>query len=602
MSEQTIQSRDIAVSDVFQTFYVVPDYQREYVWETEEVEQLLSDINGELAGADPATAPEYFIGSIVVCPGKPGVLDLIDGQQRMTTLFLILCAIRDRIRELGEEPPGALKPQIAAVSTDALGNDVFRYRLDLQYKDSGDVLTHIAEGARPGPGHRPTRSIANILGAYDTALAFLRREFADDAKSVRGFYGYLINKVKLIRIQTEDVAKALKIFETINDRGVGLDAMDLLKNLLFMMATHDEFSELKTTWSKMQDTIYGIREKPLRFLRYFILSRYEVDVLREDEIYRWFSKNEPMCGYARRPLAFANELLQAAVAYRNFLEGKDQHGQKNRFLENLQLLGGKSARQHLILLLAGRHLPGPLFDRLAREVEELFFVYVITREQTRDFERNFARWAGELQEVADEASLSALTERRFTPAKAELSERFDDSFARLDSDSVQQYRLRYVLAKLSQHIELAAYGETEGARWLSRLISSDYEIEHIYPQNPSADARNEFGELSNPSIVNRLGNLLLVEKSINASLGNKPFSYKRPVYARSKLLLTHAVAERPNVGVKTRIDVAVAPLEPFSAWNEAAITRRQSALAALARKTWHLPPSQVASAAVHNLS
>ena len=91
MTEQTIQSQDIKVADVFQAFYTVPDYQREYVWKTEQVEQLLSDINAELAGNDATKAPEYFIGSIVVCPGSHGVLELIDGQQRMTTLFQCFC-------------------------------------------------------------------------------------------------------------------------------------------------------------------------------------------------------------------------------------------------------------------------------------------------------------------------------------------------------------------------------------------------------------------------------------------------------------------------------------------------------------------------------
>lgn len=545
MSEQTIQSRDIRVADVFQDFYVVPDYQREYVWGTEQVEQLLNDINGELAGADPATAPEYFIGSIVVCPGRPGVLDLIDGQQRMTTLFLALCAIRDRIRELGAPSLGPLDLQIAASSVDVSGNEVFRYRLDLQYEDSGDVLVQTAKGTGPHAGARPTRSITNLVNAYETVLAFLRREFVDDVARVRAFYGYLTNKVKLIRIQTEDVAKALKIFETINDRGVGLDAMDLLKNLLFMKATHDQFDQLKKTWEATQDVIQAINEKPLRFLRYFIFSQYDVDVLREDEIYSWLSKNEARAGYARQPLKFASELLQAAQAYSNFFQGKDQHRERNRFLENLQLLGGKAARQHLIMLLAGRHLPGPLFGRLAREVEELFFVYVITREPTRDFERNFARWSGELREVRDEAGLLALIERRFSPAKAELSDRFDDAFARLYSTSVQQYRLRYILAKLTQHVDLAAYGETESTRWLNRYMSSEYEIEHIFPQSPGDPARLEFGPYTDAAIAQRLGNLLLVEQAINSSLGNKPFSQKRPVYPRSRLLLTRCIADAP---------------------------------------------------------
>jgi hypothetical protein len=589
MTEQTIQSQDIKVADVFQAFYAVPDYQREYVWETEQVEQLLTDINAELAGNDPAEAPEYFIGSIVVCPGGESVLELIDGQQRMTTLFLILCAIRDRIKELGEQPPGALGPQIAATSTDAAGRDHFRYRLDLQYEDSGDILVRIAEGNLDGADGAGTRSIANIRNAYGVALGFLNREFGGDAVALRAFYGYLINKVKLIRIQTKDVAKALKIFETINDRGVGLDSMDLLKNLLFMKASREEFERLKVHWKELQDAIFDMGEKPLRFLRYFIFSHYDVDVLREDEIYGWFAKNEKACGYATNPLGFAKELLRAARAYRNFLSGCDQGSAKNRYLENLQLLGGKAARQHLILLLAGRHLPGDLFDQLAREVEDLFFVYVITREPTRDFERNFARWAVDLRKITNAADLEEFIARRFVPAKAELSARFDDAFRRLYVGSVQQYRLRYILAKLTQYIDLRAYGETEGTKWLGRYIGGGFEIEHIFPQQPSEAAAAEFGAFEDAQIADRLGNLVLVEKSINASLGNRPYSQKRDVYRQSQLLLTKAVAERPKVGANTKIDVAVADLDPFTDWNEAAVGERQDKLTVSARSVWRLP-------------
>jgi hypothetical protein len=589
MSEQTIQSQDIKIADVFQAFYSVPDYQREYVWETEQVEQLLTDINAELSGGDPIKAPEYFIGSIVVCPGQEGVLELIDGQQRMTTLFLILCAIRDRLQELGEAPPGALGPQIAATSTDASGQDKFRYRLDLQYDDSGDVLVEIAKGHTvDGP---TTRSIANIRNAYEVAVGFLKREFTENVVALRAFYGYLTNKVKLIRIQTEDVAKALKIFETINDRGVGLNSMDLLKNLLFMKANRDEFEKLKNFWKELQDTIFAMGEKPLRFLRYFIFSRYDVETLREDEIYGWFAKNEKLCGYAADPIGFATELLKAAIAYSHFLAGTDQQGKRQPYLENLQLLGGKAARQHLILLLAARHLNATLFDRLSREVESLFFAYVITREPTRDFERNFARWAVDLRRVTNDAELEEFVQQRFFQSKAELSARFDDAFRRLYYDDVQQYRLRYILAKLTQHIELKAFGETEGTKWLNRYTGGGFEIEHVYPQKPNAEAKAEFGDTKDPRIASRLGNLVLAEKSINASLGNRPFSEKRPVYVQSQLLLTRALAERPKVGTNTKIDAAVAGLEPDEMWNEAAIGKRQDALANLAGEAWNMPPS-----------
>lgn len=589
MTEQHIQSQDISIAELFMSFYVVPDYQREYVWEDDEVEQLLTDIAGEMGASDAASAPEYFIGSIVVCPGKDGLLELIDGQQRMTTIFVGLCAIRDHIRDLGQQPPRVLDGQIAAYSADVSGREVERYRLDLQYEDSGEILVRIARGSGELELDSPSRSMNNILGAYRVIRQFLQRSFGAEAAGAQSFYGYLTNKVKLIRIQAQDVAKALKIFETINDRGVGLNAMDLLKNLLFMKANREQFDSLKKTWKELQDTLFSIGEKPLRFLRYVIFSRYDVDQLREDEIYQWFSRNEAICGYSKAPLAFAGELLDAANAYKNFFYGCDKAGRKSRYLENMQLLGGKAARQHLILLLAGRHLEPPLFDRLCSEVENLFFCYVITREPTTAFERNFALWAREIRAARTSEELGAVISTRFAFAKADLAPRFVDAFNRFTTSMLQTYRLRYVLAKLTQYVEIAAYGETESTRWLSRLVAGGFEIEHIFPQSPSEQASQEFGPCDVPDIAQRLGNLTLVEKSINSSLGNGPYSQKKLVYPQSRLLWTHAIAEKPRIGAATKIDRAVAELTPYQTWSETTIRERQALLTRIAGEVWGVP-------------
>ena len=593
MTEQTIQSQDINIAEVFQAFYAVPDYQREYVWETEQVEQLLDDVNSALIdGNGSQEAPEYFIGSIVVCPANGSVFDLIDGQQRMTTLFLILCALRDRIKALQEKPSGALDSQIAAEAVDVSGRSKFRYRLELQYEDSGDILVHIAKGGDDETDGAKTRSVTNIHNAYQVALGFLEREFAE-IDDLLSFYGYLTNKVRLIRIQTEDVAKALKIFETINDRGVGLDSMDLLKNLLFMKADRDQFDNLKNTWKDLQDVIFDMNEKPLRFLRYFILSRYKMtisrSVLREDEIYAWLSKNEQRCGFGNDPIAFAGELLDAARDYYNFWKKDvDPSGSKSPYLQSLRLLAGGATRQHLILLLAGRHLPRKLFNRLVREIENMLFVSFVTHEPAKDLERNFARWAGRLRKVRDKDDLSSFIKKYFTRAKAGRSKRFDTEFQDLYTWSMQKYRLRYLLAKLTQHIDLKAYDDTDDRKWLGHYISG-FEIEHIYPQHPSEGAAKEFGDFEDDYIADRLGNLILVEKPINASLGNGPYSEKRTVYPQSRLLLTRALSEKPRVGVNTKIDRAVAKLEPFDAWNEDTVIERQELLASMARDVWRLP-------------
>lgn len=109
--------------------------------------------------------------------------------------------------------------------------------------------------------------------------------------------------------------------------------------------------------------------------------------------------------------------------------------------------------------------------RIAAEVENLFFCYVITREPTRDFERNFAKWATELRSIKSDEELDAFIVARFDKAKADLANRFDDTMGRLALRSLQLYRFQYVLAKLTQQVDLLGYGETEGTRWLGNYVS-----------------------------------------------------------------------------------------------------------------------------------
>ena len=92
MPSQRIESNHLNLADVFKDFYSVPDFQREYVWEPEHVERLLQDAYDEFYDehAHLTPAAEYFIGSIVACPGSDGTLQLIDGQQRLTTCYLVL--------------------------------------------------------------------------------------------------------------------------------------------------------------------------------------------------------------------------------------------------------------------------------------------------------------------------------------------------------------------------------------------------------------------------------------------------------------------------------------------------------------------------------
>jgi hypothetical protein len=590
-----IESQDLSVGALFKDFYSVPDFQREYVWEREQVERLLQDLNEEFYDEKGRilSGPEYFLGSIVACKSEDGTFQLIDGQQRITTLYLILCVVRDVLRESGTPSSKVLDSQIADAAIDPRTyEEIERFRVTLQYQDSEGVLDKIASGSTPlNAIPEKTASVRNILSACRDIREFISTNLGTDPKGLREFHGVLTTRVKLIRIVTPTIANALKVFETINDRGVGLNAMDLLKNLLFMRTAGKDYPRLKERWKKLVDILDVSREKPLRFLRYYIMAHYEIDsyrVIREDEIYEWLIKHAVECGIDTDPLGFLEQLIECSGAHAHFLACKDVGGCDNRYLLNLALLGG-ALRQQYILLMGARNLPPELFDRLCKAIENLIFCYIITREPTTTFERNFARWSIDLRSVKNGTDLDTFIEKYFGADIATRAERFDFAFRELSQSRIQQYRVRYILAKLTQFIEEKAWGNPAHGH-LDHYVAKNVEIEHILPSNPRPDVRAAFDKLDKyDDYTGRLGNLTLLEKTINASVSNGSFAEKAPGYRQSAFLLTKSLVEKPQVGVNTQLNRAVADLPQFENWSSSAIDQRQDMLAKLARKVWNVP-------------
>jgi hypothetical protein len=602
MAEQSIISDDMNLKRLFQDYYRVPDYQREYVWGEsnpkgeggEEVDQFLTDIYTEFDNATRDFAPEYFIGTIVVCKDNNEVFELIDGQQRSTTAYLTLCALRDALLELDEAIPEELKNQIASSTVDWRGESVARYRLELQYEDSGGILVQYAEGTGKDANKDRTRSIRNIGNAYQTIREFISTTLQSDPATIRRFHGYLTNKVKIIRIQTPTIAKALKIFETINDRGVGLDAMDLLKNLLFMNAKEIEYAKLKDIWKQLTDEIYKAREKPLRFLRYYLLATFDVDSkLREEVIYDWFLKNEGLTKHSSEPLKFAHKLLDAAKAYGNFASNRNTAGEVERGIANTRLLGGQSIKQHFMILLAGRHLTPVNFSKLCTEVEKTMFVWLITGTPGKQYELRIVEAAHRLRSILND-EFEQFAHDVFRKERESLAIDFKARLMTLKAGDARQFRIRYLLAKITQYIDLLAYGPSQGRDDLEEYTAGGNDIEHILPDNGDAGAIAEFGEGgADQQIIQSIGNLLLIEKSINRAIKNKKYSVKIDTYPKSKYLLTRCQASKQSgqVGVADKITKTVDQLEVFPLWNSTAVHQRQVFLSSLASKVWDVQPA-----------
>lgn len=118
------------------------------------------------------------------------------------------------------------------------------------------------------------------------------------------------------------------------------------------------------------------------------------------------------------------------------------------------------------------------------------------------------------------------------------------------------------------------------------------EIEHILSRNPDVEVRAQFDKQSlYDDYVLKLGNLTLLEKSLNASISNKKFAEKKATYGKSKILLTRTILEKPQFGQSTKADRVVAKLDSFDQWDSAAIEKRQSMLRQLAHQVWGIPES-----------
>lgn len=596
----TIQSEDLIIQKLLNDYYVVPSYQREYVWEQEQVNRLLEDIL-EAKGDFPRTDDgDYFIGSIVVCESKQknegSVFEVIDGQQRLTTLIVILCAIRDRIKEINKLADiSVINTYILNSSIDYTGNAVEKMKLSLQYEESDGILDKLGKSEDVSNVASNSKSVNNIINAYHYTKEFLGQNYADEEKAVREFFGYLINKVKVIRVQTVSVAQALKIFETINDRGVGLNSMDLLKNLMFMHVKPEQFEKLKVEWKEIVNELELRKEKPLRFLRYFIMGNYGVEEITEDRIYEWFLANEDKCGYKTNSFGFIDLLKQNVKVYGQSVSGKNPDGTSNRYLDNIRYFSG-AARQHLILLLAARKLPNTLLEKLARQIENLFFCYTITREPTKTFEKKFAKWSVDLLKVNDEADLDKFINKYIEDEKRKKRDSFIYHLSTLTQQNIQQYRIRYILAKLSQSLDERAWGSTPVYISLHTYINKDVELEHILPRNPSDTVKVAFDKQDEyQDYVVKLGNLTLLEKSINASISNGLYDNKRVEYEKSNFVLTKAISKKLQVGVNTKINRAVNKLRTYDKWDSSTIEDRQQLLVELSLNAWDMETVPVTS-------
>lgn len=587
MGQTNIRYTDESINTAFSAFYVIPEYQREYVWEKTQVKQLMEDL------LDAYTSDKnkaYFLGTIVTCSAN-GDFELVDGQQRLTTFFIILCIAKKLYAEYGI-PTASIDQLICGTSLNQYGVPVTRYRLELQHQNVTNCLELIAKG-EPRPSD-VSKTGGRLFDAAEVVEQFMRDNFAD-ITAFGPFAAFLLYKSSFVRIDTQNVVDALKMFETINERGKNLDPIDLLKNMLFTNVQPNQFAALNTEWKSVINELERIDEKPLRFLRYFIMAKYDVSkepngVLREDRIFAWLKANKKQCPYASAPFKFVQGMKDSASFYANCKKPANSWGGGTRSLKNIPLLAGTSYRLHLMLLLAASNMEPAVLDRFEILVESIVYYTVINRVTTNDIERIFVKWCGQIRGIKTSDELDAFIGSSVLPEVSRWKEDNEANFMRLGLNSMQQYRVKFIMAKLAAYVNGLRTGngmtDEPTIEELARLIPWSFEIEHIMPQTCADKAQYGVDEDEFSIIVNRLGNLTLLESTINRSIHNSAYQDKCVDYRQSTVYLTSSLPELVDVGKNNAITKANEKLKAWPEWNKTSIMERQAMLYKLSEEIW----------------
>ena len=280
---QEIRIQLEGVSSVLKTRrFKVPAYQRSFSWETEHVSALLNDINDAIRNKES----EYFLGSIVVTGPINQRYEVVDGQQRLTTVSLLIAAIKDIFKSTNDNDVVASVKTEFLVSTDRKTKEK-EPRLVLNevdnefYQELIETIPNINPDNFTRQSHKRLLDAANTIYLYLTNLCGLSNDAEED---LHAWLDYLETNLKIIMVTAPDDSNAFVIFETLNDRGLELAISDLLKNYLFHKSG-DKIEETKNRWLSMVAVLESASDDPLivTYLRHFSMSRY--GLVREKELF-----------------------------------------------------------------------------------------------------------------------------------------------------------------------------------------------------------------------------------------------------------------------------------------------------------------------------
>lgn len=531
--------------------FEIPIYQRKYSWTQSQCKQLWADIKRV---SEDETIPAHFIGSIVyITPGLHHIGGVpkslvIDGQQRLTTLSLLLLAMVQSLKK-AEQTAGVTVQQIMnSYLVNEYCKDDKRIKLKLTRHDK-EIFDKIVDGHDLNEAEKIERVNQN----YQFFVNQIEKSGIDLDQLFHG-----IQKLIIVNIALDREDNPQLIFESLNSTGLDLSQSDLIRNYVLMGMVSDEQKDIyERYWSPMERTFMeGHNEEKFDyFMRGFLTIKMGA-IPRLDAVYATF-KNYI---YGKEVEAVVSEIYEYSKYYARLDFNKESDQEIKSIISNIRTLKVEVAYPFLMQVYADyehQKVTREEFIEILKMVEAYVFRRAICGIPTNSLNKTFANLYKEVD-----------TEKYLESVKAIFI--LKDSYHRLPTDSEFQseivkkdvYNFRnngYLFEKLEY------YDNKE------RVNLEDLSIEHIMPQTLTPEWKEELGsefKRVHAEYLNTLGNLTLT--GYNSDMSNKPFLEKRDM-------------EKGFRNGALRLSKGLRDLEE---WNEVNIVERAKSLGELAVKIW----------------
>lgn len=524
--------------------FVIPRFQREYSWDKKNYQEFLEDMLGNLIIKDGRiSSSQYFIGTMLFignfAEGTEQEIQVVDGQQRLTTITILFSAMSDIFLTLGEQ---TLSRQLFAyiMTEDDDGNEVRILKSKTSYPFFSYFIQDKEKKMSPDATTEEEHCIKETYEYFRAQLteaklkSMLKRkhgseivEALSEIDVLKALRDQVLNST-FISISTTDREQANKIFEILNAKGKRLAYIDLIKNKIFEVLNKVEPADFaEETWKNIKETLsFGKESVGLAtFYQHFWSSKYKK--VSSNKLYEAF--NSTIKKSETEYTEFIKELLKNAKIYMQIVNPKreDYNNRKEYFgiVQSLSCINNYfNVVQVRIALLA-------LFDTKQRGIvdftmlrdtlsclENFHFAYnAILANRTNRLEKIYSSFAIALRKSQTKAEAKCVIRDKLVAPLDELFPTFDsfsEKFVALSftkKDKVSNVKTKYAINKLN-----SLYSNNE-------VFANDGTIEHIIPEKEQGNTLN-------------IGNLILLEDNLNVEAGHENYANKCAVYAKSNYI------------------------------------------------------------------